>query len=85
MPTYTAMLRGINVSGQKIIRMEHLRELCAALGFRNVETYVQSGNIVFLAASTSSSVLRSALVKQFSATLGSRCPSSSRHCEKWKS
>jgi uncharacterized protein (DUF1697 family) len=29
--------------------MEHLRETCAALGFRNVKTYVQSGNIVFRA------------------------------------
>src|SRR5207249_11064192 len=47
MPAYIAMLRGINVSGQKVIRMDHLRELCTGLGFRNVETYVQSGNIVF--------------------------------------
>jgi uncharacterized protein (DUF1697 family) len=49
MPAYIAMLRGINVSGQKIIRMAHLRDSCAALGLRNVETYVQSGNVVFLA------------------------------------
>jgi len=47
MPAYIAMLRGINVSGQKIIKMEDLRALCSGLGFRNVETYVQSGNIVF--------------------------------------
>ncbi len=47
MPAYIAMLRGINVSGHKTIKMEHLRELCGHLGFRNVETYVQSGNIVF--------------------------------------
>jgi uncharacterized protein (DUF1697 family) len=43
------MPRGINVSGQKIVRIEPLRETCAALGFRNVETYVQSGNVVFRA------------------------------------
>lgn len=47
MPAYIAMLRGINVSGQKIVRMERLRQTCAALRFRSVETYVQSGNIVF--------------------------------------
>jgi len=47
MPAYIAMLRGINVSGQKIVKMDHLRELCTGLGFRNIETYVQSGNIVF--------------------------------------
>jgi uncharacterized protein (DUF1697 family) len=43
------MLRGINVSGQNIIRMEDLRRICTKLGFRNVETYGQSGNAVFLA------------------------------------
>lgn len=57
MPAYVAMLRGINVGGQKIIRMEHLRESCAALGFRNVETYIQSGNILFLTTDQSPSAL----------------------------
>lgn len=47
MPAYIAMLRGINVSGHKTIKMENLRALCSGLGFHNVETYVQSGNIVF--------------------------------------
>jgi uncharacterized protein (DUF1697 family) len=46
-PSYIAMLRGINVSGRRIVRMEQLRQSCAALGFRGVETYVQSGNIIF--------------------------------------
>lgn len=47
MPTYIAMLRGINVSGHKPVKMERLRESFAALGFANVRTYVQSGNGVF--------------------------------------
>jgi uncharacterized protein (DUF1697 family) len=47
MPAYVAMLRGINVSGHKTIKMEDLRALSGDLGFRDVETYVQSGNIVF--------------------------------------
>src|ERR1700722_15591899 len=47
MTTYVAMLRGINVSGHKIIKMERLREAFAELGFKNVRTYVQSGNVVF--------------------------------------
>ena len=46
MPAYVVMLRGINVSGHKTIKMEDLRTLCSDLGFRNAETYVQSGNIV---------------------------------------
>jgi uncharacterized protein (DUF1697 family) len=47
MPAYVAMLRGINVAGHKTLRMEHLRALCSDIRFQNVETYVQSGNIVF--------------------------------------
>ncbi len=49
MPTYVAMLRGINVSGSKPIKMEALRASFEALGFSNVRTYVQSGNVVFAA------------------------------------
>src|SRR5436309_80606 len=41
------MLRGINVSGHKTIKMQDLRTICNKLGYRNVQTYVQSGNIVF--------------------------------------
>lgn len=47
MPAYAAMLRGINVAGHNPIKMEQLRGLCKGLGFQNVETYVQSGNVVF--------------------------------------
>ena len=50
MPAYVAMLRGINVSGHKPIKMEDLRALCGDLGFWDVETYVQSGNIVLQSA-----------------------------------
>jgi uncharacterized protein (DUF1697 family) len=44
---YIAILRGINVSGHRIIRMEALRVSLAALGFKNIQTYIQSGNVVF--------------------------------------
>jgi Protein of unknown function (DUF1697) len=46
MAKYIALLRGVNV-GQNILKMDRLRALSAALGFRNVTTYVQSGNMVF--------------------------------------
>jgi uncharacterized protein (DUF1697 family) len=45
--TYIALLRGINVGGHKIIKMEQLRKEFEGLGFLNVATYVQSGNVVF--------------------------------------
>ncbi len=47
MKTYIALLRGINVSGQKLIKMERLREVMTEEGFANVRTYIQSGNIIF--------------------------------------
>ena len=53
MPIYIAMLRGINVSGQKIIKMERLRASFEALGFGGIKTYVQSGNVVFKTAKAS--------------------------------
>jgi uncharacterized protein (DUF1697 family) len=53
MPTYIALLRGVNVGGN-ILKMDRLRELCAALGARNVRTYVQSGNLVFEASESAS-------------------------------
>ena len=51
MPTYIALLRGINVGGN-ILKMERLREVCTQLGAKNVRTYVQSGNVVFEASGT---------------------------------
>jgi len=47
METYIAMLRGINVSGQKKILMEDLKSYMEVLGFQNVRIYIQSGNVVF--------------------------------------
>jgi uncharacterized protein (DUF1697 family) len=46
MPIYVAMLRGINVAN-KMVKMERLRASFEALGFDQVRTYVQSGNVVF--------------------------------------
>lgn len=48
--TYLALLRGINVGGRNIIRMAELRSCFEAEGFRDVVTYIQSGNVIFRAA-----------------------------------
>jgi len=47
MPVYLALFRGINVSGHNMIKMEALKKLMEAEGYINVETYIQSGNVVF--------------------------------------
>ncbi|HEY1922653.1 MAG TPA: DUF1697 domain-containing protein, partial [Tepidisphaeraceae bacterium] len=46
MPTFIAMLRGINVGGN-MLKMDRLREIWSKLGFKNVRTYIQSGNVIF--------------------------------------
>ena len=46
---FVALLRGINVSGQKRIKMSDLKTLFEEVGFQNVETYIQSGNVIFSA------------------------------------
>jgi uncharacterized protein (DUF1697 family) len=47
MQTYISILRGINVGGSKILKMDDLRALYEELGCRDVVTYIQSGNVVF--------------------------------------
>jgi uncharacterized protein (DUF1697 family) len=47
MTRYVALLRGINVGGKKMIRMEDLVRVFASLGFKNVRTYIASGNVIF--------------------------------------
>src|SRR5580698_9510318 len=64
MPAYIAMLRGINVSGQKLIKMEQLRASFEALGFGDVKTYVQSGNVVFKSAKVSEAGLVGKIVRK---------------------
>jgi uncharacterized protein (DUF1697 family) len=47
MTKYLALLRGINVSGHNMIKMDTLKKMLENMGFQNVETYIQSGNVFF--------------------------------------
>jgi uncharacterized protein (DUF1697 family) len=47
MQTYISILRGINVSGQKKMLMTDLAKLYEDLGFKEIVTYIQSGNVIF--------------------------------------
>ncbi len=47
MLTYIALLRGINVSGHHKIKMTELKQLFLDLGYKEISTYIQSGNIIF--------------------------------------
>jgi len=57
MQTYISILRGINVSGQKKIQMTDLKALYENLKFKNVSTYIQSGNVIFKRKRQSDEVL----------------------------
>ena len=47
MTTCVALLRAINVGGSGKLPMKDLARLCTDLGFGNVRTYIQSGNVIF--------------------------------------
>lgn len=69
MTTYFALLRGINVSGQKLIRMADLRLMFEGLGVLKVRTYIQSGNVLF-ESPEDAKVLRGRIERQIEATFG---------------
>ena len=70
MTTYVALLRGINVSGKNPIKMAVLRELMESLGHEAVETYVQSGNVVFRSRTRSPAKLAASIEVRITQDLG---------------
>src|SRR5690242_8827297 len=65
MNTYIALLRGINVGGNNKLPMRALTSLLEEMEFRNVKTYIQSGNVVFQSERTDIA----ALEKEISAAI----------------
>ena len=47
MTVYIALLRGINVGGRNIIKMADLKSTFESMGLESVQTYIQSGNVLF--------------------------------------
>lgn len=56
MNSHIAFLRGINVSGNSMISMKDLAAICADIGFENVRTYLNSGNVIFQCSLTEAEV-----------------------------
>lgn len=68
MTAYAALLRGINVGGRHKVPMARLRELAGELGYRDVATYVQSGNLLLSTSDSAAAVereLAAALEREF--------------------
>jgi uncharacterized protein (DUF1697 family) len=67
---WVALIRGINVGGNKILAMADLRALLEALGYRDVRTHLQSGNALFTAAPASAPALESQISSRLEVDLG---------------
>lgn len=72
MARYVGLLRAVNVGGTGKLAMRDLAAICAASGFANVRTYIQSGNVVFdsrLSAEKAKATLERALATKMGAPL----------------
>jgi uncharacterized protein (DUF1697 family) len=78
-----ALLRGINVGGRNAVPMVELRSLCHELGWTDVHTFIQSGNVVFRAAAPPSDLERD-LEQAIDAAFGMTIPVIIRTAAEWQ-
>jgi uncharacterized protein (DUF1697 family) len=71
---YVALLRGINVGGKNSLPMDSLRKIFLAVGCREVETFIQSGNVVFQAVERVACAVPQAVSEDISKRHGLRVP-----------
>jgi len=71
---YIALLRGINVGGQKKMKMLDLRAMCEKIGLKEVQTYIQSGNIIFESPEKDTVILEKALKGEIQESFGFDVP-----------
>jgi uncharacterized protein (DUF1697 family) len=67
---YVAFLRGINVGGHKIIKMEDLRGMLESFGYVNVGTFIQSGNAIFETPNANTDRLEKEVQSKLAKSLG---------------
>lgn len=70
MTTYISILRGINVSGKNLIKMDALHKMYEDLCFEDVKTYIQSGNVVFRSVETDPKKLEAGISNQINENFG---------------
>jgi len=84
MTTYVALLRGINVGGHKQISMADLRDLLTRLGFADIRSLLQSGNLVFGATGRTAAQLERLLEAEAAKRLGLQTDFFVRSAKEWK-
>lgn len=67
---YVALLRAINVGGNSLIKMAELRSLVESLGFADVSTYIQTGNVIFSSSETDRKKLARRLEEAVASSFG---------------
>lgn len=83
MKKYVVLLRGINVSGKNILPMSDLRQILNDLDFQNVQTYIQSGNII-LESELSQVLICERIKKAILDKFGYEIPVIGRTIEEWE-
>ncbi|MEQ8532673.1 MAG: DUF1697 domain-containing protein, partial [Imperialibacter sp.] len=74
MITYISILRGINVSGHKPVPMKRLQTLYESLGYEQVKTYIQSGNVAFATSEQQQTLVKGNIEKAISQHFGFDVP-----------
>src|SRR5262249_43759410 len=69
---YVALLRGINVGGNKLVNMEALKKWLTSLGLRNVKTILATGNVIFETTETDEDALGKKIEAKLEEALGHR-------------
>jgi uncharacterized protein (DUF1697 family) len=69
MPRYVALIRGVNLGGHTV-KMDRLKKLFEELDFKNVETFIASGNVIFECASKSAPALEKKITGHLEKSLG---------------
>lgn len=83
MPVYIALLRGINVGGNRMISMATLREACEEIGWKDVVTYLQSGNVIFYTSVMDAGALESTFTRLIKSKFGHDVPVCIRNQQEW--
>lgn len=84
MTIHIALLRGVNVGGHKQVAMAELRDLCARLGFHDVRSLLQSGNLVFRTDARRGAALERLLETETEKRLGLQTTFFVRTAEQWR-
>ena len=72
MSKYIAFLRAINVGGTSIIKMADLKKMFESFGMENVQTYIQTGNVIFESGEANASKLEEQIDRQLEKAYGKR-------------